>query len=329
MELDLETFLTTLYVVIDDLYKEHVLPKMPSRGGPPAKLSDSEVLCLGLAAQWRVGVPWRGERGFVRYACKHLCHLFPGMTSQSAFNRRLRRLWGAFILIGQAVAQQYVSTEECEIIDCVPVPIARGARSFHPGWLSDIARRGKGGNDRFFYGLRLLLAVSARGLITGWTMASGNVQDRWLAELLLSSRAAMPQLVGPTQAEGMPRLAPPQEWVGPVQSCGTDQERLIVADLGFGGDDWRGHWHDDYGATVLTPPECHRRFARRWFGTIRQAIETTFANLCGSFGLHFPQAHTRWGLLARVAAKMAAYNVGILLNRLSGRPDLAFPTLIC
>ncbi|NPV08617.1 MAG: hypothetical protein HPY83_11745 [Anaerolineae bacterium] len=323
--MELETFLTTFHVVIDDLYKEHVLPKMPSRGGPPARLSDSEAPCLGPAAQWRVGVPWRGERGFVRYACKHLRHPFPGMASQTPFNRRL---WGAFILIGQAVAQ-HAPTEECEMIDCVPVPIARGARSFHPGWLSDIARRGKGGNDGFFHGLRLLLAVSARGLITGWTMASGNVQDRRLAELLLSSRAAMPQLVDPTQAEGMPRLAPPQEWVGPVQSCGTDQERLIVADLGSGGDDWHGRWQDDYGATELTTPECDRRFARRWFSTIRQAIETAFANLCGSFGLHSPQAHTRWELLARVAARMAAYNVGILLNRLSGRPDLAIPTLIC
>ncbi len=51
MELDLETFLTTLYVITDDLYVDFVLPKMPTTGGPEPKLSDSEVLCLGLAAQ--------------------------------------------------------------------------------------------------------------------------------------------------------------------------------------------------------------------------------------------------------------------------------------
>jgi hypothetical protein len=66
-----------------------------------------------------------------------------------------------------------------------PVPVARGARSFHPGWLADIARIGKGGNDRYFYGLHLLLVVSVPGVITGWTLAAGNMQDRWLAELLL------------------------------------------------------------------------------------------------------------------------------------------------
>ena len=72
MELDLETFLTTLYVMVDDLYQQAVRPKLPAAGGPPPKLSDSEVLCLGLAAQWRAGVPWRSERGFVRYARRHL-----------------------------------------------------------------------------------------------------------------------------------------------------------------------------------------------------------------------------------------------------------------
>ena len=133
MELDLETFLTLLYVMTDDLYVNVVLPQLPVNRGPEPKLSDSEVLCLGLAAQWRSGVAWKTERGFVRYALKHLRPYFPGMTSQSAFNRRLRRLWGAFILLQQAIADQLWSAHECEIMDCAPVPVARGARSFHPG----------------------------------------------------------------------------------------------------------------------------------------------------------------------------------------------------
>src|SRR5216684_290794 len=150
MDLDLETFLTTLYVMVDDLYQTHVRPQLPACGGPPPDLSDSEVLCLGLAAQWRSGVPWKSERGFLRYAHKHLRPLFPGLTTQSAFNRRLRRLWGAFLLLQDAVAQ-----------------------------------------------------------------------ERWLAELLLSARAGCPQLLGPHDPQtGAPELPVPQDWVGPVQSCG-------------------------------------------------------------------------------------------------------------
>lgn len=329
MALDLETFLTTLYVLTDDLYKQYVAPKMPASGGPEASLSDSEVLCLGLAAQWRAGVPWKTERGFQRYACKHLRPLFPGMTTQAAFNRRLRRLWGAFILLQQAVARELGCADDCQIMDCAPVPVARGARSFHPGHLAHIARVGKGGNDRYFYGLHLLLVVSASGVATGWTLASGNVQDRWLAELLLSSRAGTPRLEGPKQADGTPRLGAPSDYVGPTQSCGEACGSPILADLGYCGQDWQHHWQQDYQATVLTPPVTEAHSARQWFSSVRQAIETAFANLCDSFGLQFPQAHTLWGLLTRIGAKLAAYNLGILINRLNGRPDLAFATLIC
>ena len=250
------------------------------------------------------------------------------MTSQSAFNRRLRRLWGASILIQQAIADQLWSADDCEIMDCAPVPVARGARSFHPGWLADIARIGKGGNDRYFYGLHLLLVVSASGAITGWTLAAGNIQDRWLTELLLSSRAGQPQLVGPNKADGSQRLQPPTDWMGPTQSCGRQRQCPIVADLGYNGADWHQHWNADYAASVLTPPECERHSARIWFSSLRQAIETAFSGLCDSFGLHFPKAHTTWGLLTRIAAKIAAYNCGLLLNRLLGRPSLALATLI-
>ena len=104
MDLNLETFLTALYVIVGDVYQRHIQPKMPACGGPAAQMSDSEVLCLGLAAQWRSGVTWKSERGIMRYGRKHLGHLFPIVLTQRAFNRRLRRLWGAFILMQDAVA---------------------------------------------------------------------------------------------------------------------------------------------------------------------------------------------------------------------------------
>ena len=66
MDLDLETFLVALYVIVDDLSQSHIQPRMPPCGGPAAQMSDSEVLCLGLAVQWRSGVPWKSERGIMR-----------------------------------------------------------------------------------------------------------------------------------------------------------------------------------------------------------------------------------------------------------------------
>jgi hypothetical protein len=184
--------------MIDDLYVDFVLPKMPATGGPSPKLSDSEVLCLGLAAQWRSGVPWKTERGFVGYALKHLRPFFPGMTSQSAFNRRLRRLWGAYILIQQAVADQLWSGDDCEIMDCAPVPVARGARSFHPGWLADIARIGKGGNDRYFFGLHLLAVVSRSGASAWRRPPTGWVPPRAAARSAIARLSPIWAIAAPT-----------------------------------------------------------------------------------------------------------------------------------
>jgi hypothetical protein len=44
--------------------------------------------------------------------------------------------------------------------------------------------------------LHLLLVVSARGVITGRTLTAGNLQDRWLAEWLFSSRAGHQAALG-------------------------------------------------------------------------------------------------------------------------------------
>jgi DDE family transposase len=325
MDLDLETFLTTLYVRVDDLYQQRIAPQMPARGGPAPKLSDSEMLCLGLAAQWRSGVQWKTERGFLRYVRKHLHPMFPGLTSQSAFNRRLRRLWGGFILLQQAVARELMTADEYEMMDAVPVPVAHGARSFHPGWLADIARIGHGGNDRYFFGLHLLLVSSASGLATGWVLGAGNIQDRWLAEGLLSARAGCPQLAG----SGAAQLQPPQDWMGPTQSGGQATGRPLVADAGFTGPLWHDHWQAQYATQLVTPPDgLIPRATQRWFSGVRQAIETVFSHLCDDFGLKYPGAHTTWGLITRVAAKLAAYNLGLAINRALGRDNFALATLI-
>lgn len=329
MDVDLETFLTGLYVIVDDLYQDHIQPQMPASGGPPAQMSDSEVLCLGVAAQWQSGVPWKSERGVLRYVHKHLRPLFPTLLSQSAFNRRLRRLWGAFIMIQDCLAKVLTTSQEFDVMDGFPIPVAHGARSFHPGFLADIARIGKGGNDRYFYGIRMMMVVSQDGVATGWALASGNVQERWVAELLFSTRAGMPRLQGPLDPDtGQPKVTPPSEWMAPVPSCGSASNKPVMTDSGFRGDDWLAHWAEAYGVHVFPLPKGMSRSQRYEWSSARQVVETTFSNLSENFGLKYPGAHTPWGLLMRVAAKVAAYNLGILMNRMLGRPDFAFATLI-
>jgi hypothetical protein len=153
----------------------------------------------------------------------------------------------------------------------------------------------------------------------------GNIQDRWLADFLLSARAGCPQLAG----SGAAQLAPPTDWLGGAQASGAVSGRPLAADAGFTGPLWHAHWRRDYGTQVVTPPEgAIPRSVSRWFSGVRQVVETVFSHLDGSFGLKYPGAHTTWGRLTRIAAKLAAYNLGLAINRDLGRAQFALATLI-
>ncbi len=67
MEIDVDTFLTTVYDITDELYRTHFAPVKPTRPGKKLELSDSEVLTLALLAQWQKD---RSERAFGRSAAK-------------------------------------------------------------------------------------------------------------------------------------------------------------------------------------------------------------------------------------------------------------------
>ena len=76
---DVDTFLTPLYVMADDLCKTSLPPE--PHPGPQAALSRSAVVTLALCGQWQ---SFGSERGFYRYAQRHLrppCRLCPPGSS--------------------------------------------------------------------------------------------------------------------------------------------------------------------------------------------------------------------------------------------------------
>jgi hypothetical protein len=58
---DVDTFLTILYVMVDDFCKTSLLPER--RPGPQGMLSRSEVVTLAIVGQWQ---GFGSERGFYR-----------------------------------------------------------------------------------------------------------------------------------------------------------------------------------------------------------------------------------------------------------------------
>jgi hypothetical protein len=186
MTLDLDTFLTALYSIIDDLYRQHFAHLKPPRPGRKPELSDSEVLTLAICAQWS----GRSERAFVRYAAAYWRAYFPKLLSQSSLNRRSRDLCGLLVHMTPLIAKELKAYAEAyQVMDCVPVPLMRRCRGERHLLFADEAAIGIGGADGdWYYGVKLLLVTSASGIITGFMIAPANTADRWVAEHLLCFR---------------------------------------------------------------------------------------------------------------------------------------------
>src|SRR5438105_10893486 len=147
MELDADTVLTAVYCVVDDLYRAEFAEDKPVRRGPKPRLSDSEVLTLAVLAQWQ---PDRSERAFVRHAVRHWRSSFPGLLTQSAFNRRVRDLWGVLCQLGPTISQKVADAlgqSAYEVLDGVAVPLARRCRGRQHRLLADEARIRRAGGD--------------------------------------------------------------------------------------------------------------------------------------------------------------------------------------
>ena len=103
---DVDTFLTALYVMVEDFC--HSLPPT-KRPGPEAALSDSEVIALAIFARWG---RFSSGRDFYRYAQNRLRGAFPPLPDRSQFDRLVRFYAGLI--------------EEVDLYPA-PVPSMRGA----------------------------------------------------------------------------------------------------------------------------------------------------------------------------------------------------------
>jgi hypothetical protein len=344
MDLRGDTFLIAVYVIVDEFYQREIAPIMPRRPGPRPRCSDSEILTLVLVAQYDAT---RSERAFLRYAQTHWADVFPQLPSQSTFNRRGRHLEPVLATLGPRLAQELATRtgdrDRIEVLDGTPVPLMRKCRGARHKCFGDEAAIGCGGSDRdWYYGLELMGAVSASGAITGAVLAPANTEERFSVEALLGWRVDVTRPI-PTAAAlepivGKPHRAPRKGPTGPLTGplmAGAPAIGLYVGDRGLRGRAWHRHWRDELGATVITPADLPKpvttdaedwhayRQLRRWLRQARQVAERAFGLVIALFGLPFPRAKTYQGVRTRVAAKLAAHNLHLLLNHLCNRPPFA------
>lgn len=304
--MDPDTFLTTLYVLVDELCSE--LPAVRRRGPAPA-LARSEAVTLALFSQWS---RFDSERDFYRYADRRLRGAFPRLPHRTQLNRQIRRERDTIVAVVHAIADRLEArTVEFEVLDGTAAPVRNLKRS-GSGWLGGQAAIGKSSRLGWYEGFAVLIAASPTGVITGYGFAPGNTKDQVLAETFLAARRR------------------PQSR---LPSVGRPSGEPYLADSGFIGAKRHADWADAYGARVICPPYRSAKknwppALRRWLGGLRQIIESVNGKLVGHFRLDQDRPHALDGFAARLAAKVALHNACCWLNRQLGRDTLAFTNLL-
>ena len=138
--MDLDSFLVSLYVLVDDWWQEHHTPAI-RKPGRPALLSESEVLTLAILSQWP---RFRSERDFWRFAWAYLRPYFPKLCSQSQFNRRARALEPEMCALQRDLAK----TLACEsaayhLVDTTLIPAVVRVRACRKGLFAGQAAFGR------------------------------------------------------------------------------------------------------------------------------------------------------------------------------------------
>src|ERR671931_1067673 len=192
VDADLDTLATALYVTIDDLLKQapHLAPWRPAVGIPP-KLSDAELVTL---AVMQALLGFVSEARWLRYAGRHLGHLFPYLPGQSGYNKRLRRTVELLrSTIRMIACDTTLWSDDVWVVDSTPVECGRSRETTRRSELSGWAQYGYcASHSRYFWGLRLHLVCTLHGLPVGFALTGAKADER---QVLLGILDADPTLL--------------------------------------------------------------------------------------------------------------------------------------
>jgi len=261
------------------------------RPGPAGKVSDQELIALAVA-QAITGLV--SDRQFLGTIGGLLPGYFPELPDQSQYNRRLRRLtpWITTVQLGIA---QLICDGQVRLVDGTLLGCANYARCASKSEFAGHASYGYcASKSQWYWGMRLLLITDRHGAPLGYDLRAANENER----------------------EGVYELA--------TAHPGT----LLFADAGH-----RGREYDDSLQLInveLIVPDKHklgqRPAAEIAKARIRLVIESVFSTLKRQMRMETHLAKTLPGLAQRIAQRLLALTLAMLINTLTGRPPRATTT---
>jgi DDE family transposase len=294
VDADLDTFVTALYVTIDDSLRTHPeLRRWRPKVGLAPKLSDAELLTMAVL-QALLG--FTSETRFLRHAKAHLLHLFPYVPHQSGYNKRLRRAEHQFMVVIRLIAKDTeLWGDDTWVMDSTPIECGRSRPTVLRSELAGWASYGYcASHSRWFWGLRLHLVCTPSGLPVTFALANPKIDEREVARDLFESE---PGLLRPGQR--------------------------ILADKGYASKEFETYL-TEHGVTLVRPAMAreHHRTTTPLLKPLRQLIESVNATLKTQLDLERHGGRTPGGVMTRVLQRLLALTAAIWHNHKTGQQSL-------
>lgn len=262
--------------------------RSPRRRGRPCRVSDEELIALAVC-QAITGIT--SDRQFLGIVGRLLPGWFPRLPEQSQYNRRLRRLAPRMVWVQQRISE-LIAGEGVRVADGTLIGVANYAGCASRSEFAGTAAYGYcAAKSQYVWGVRLVLLTDLVGVPVGYTLVAANEKE-----------------------------------YEPVRELTTSQAGCtVIAD--------KGYWGREYaqtlalqGVTIRTPDRLRSAdnlVRERRLAGMRLVIESTIANLKCQMRLEQHLAKTPAGLVQRIAQRLLALTLGMLVNALTGRPPRA------
>jgi hypothetical protein len=299
--LDKATVLCTIFTIVDDVMKgSPEIQRALDRPGPKPHLSDSEVVAIALY-QELIGEP--REDHFFRLHRWSLLSFFPRLNERSRYNRRKRDLWSVILAIRLSlqVVLDALELERTAAVDSAPVPCVGRKRDKSSSAFVGFADYGICSSKAMkYFGCKLHAVVGLSGTILGYLLTSAAPYDNQpLVELLDSIPHNLKNLLG----DGAYNDEKLQNYL-------TQYKNLTL-----------------FAPTKVNQQPKRPKEQQKTQNRLRLICETVNAQLQEQLHMSKHYAKSTWGFMARIAAKVTAHSMGMMVNKIWNKPALRLADL--
>ena len=272
--MNIETIIIEIYCRIEEKLSGM---RLRSRGFPP-KLTDAELITMEIVGHL---MHQNCTEWIYRYFKTHWQAWFPALGSRSNFMKQSLNLSQIKQIL---IAEIFSPRSKLHIIDGLPLPICKYARSYRCKSMNQIASYGYcAAKDEHYYGLKAHIMIDDQNMITFVTLTASNIDERDVLGNLCNIVSG--------------HVLGDKGYISQEKQALLAENNIQLHTLK------RSNMKDDRPRSV-----------KKFISKTRKLIETTFSILTEKFDIARTKARSIYSYTSKIASKILAYNFHTLLN---------------